>query len=268
MRKIYGGKNWSKLWAKLEQVGNIGIDYCINPILYPKICDQLNKIENASVIDFGAGTNILAMQFLFGYEKSIAALNLCENLDNARENVKVFTGIEQSLSLAKEAIRYHKDMGFSDKIAIQRMLLVNKNKLQFNNQSTDLAISRQFLMHLSVKDLDFHFDEVARILKTDGKYILTILNHDYELKKYRENTGNENLKNGQRYSFVHGKAGENGSFYHYFKTIAQYEKIIQKNFQIVDKQKCVPINNNFIKTHARYYWQNCPMAFVYELRKI
>ncbi len=268
MRKIYGGKNWSKLWAKLEQTGNIGIDYCINPILYPKICDQLNKIENASVIDFGAGTNILAVQFLFGYEKNITALNLCKNLDNARENVKVFTGIEQSLSLVKEAKKYHRDMGFSDKIAIQRMLLVNKNELQFDNKSVDLAISRQFLMHLSIKDLDFHFNEVARILKKDGKYVFTILNPIYELRKYRENKGNKKLENGQRYSFVHGKIGENGSFYHYFKTIEQYEKIFEKNFQIIDKKKCFPINNNFKKTHARYYWQDCPMAFVYELKKI
>ena len=159
-------------------------------------------------------------------------------------------------------------MGFSDKIAIQKMLLVNKNKLQFDNKSIDLAISRQFLMHLSIKDLDFHFDEVARISKKDGKYIFAILNPDYELRKYHENKGNKNLENGQRYSFVHGKIGENGRFYHYFKTIEQYEKIFEKNFQIIDKKKCFPINNNFKKTHTRYYWQDCPMAFVYELRKI
>ena len=267
MRKIYGGKNWSKLWAKLEQSGNVGIDYCINPILYPKICDQLNAIKNAQVVDFGAGTNILAIQFLFGYEKNIPGLQLCKNLENARDNIQIFTGIEQSLSLVREAKKYHRDLGFSDKIDIQKMLLINKNKLPFGNQSVDLAVSRNFLMHLSIKDLSFHFDEVARILKNNGKYVFAILNPDYEFRKYSENNGNINLKNGNRYSFMHGKQGENGKFYHYYKTMEQYDKIIKKNFEIINKEACFPITDEFKKTHKRYYWKNCPMSLIYELKK-
>lgn len=267
MRKTYGGKNWSKLWSKLEQTGNIGIDFCINPILYPKICDHLNAIENAHIVDFGAGTNILAIQFLFGYEENIPALQLCKNLENARENIAVFEGIEQSLSLVKEAKKYHRDMGFSGKIGIQKMLLVNKNKLPFDNRSVDLAVSRNFLMHLSVKDLSFHFDEISRILKNNGNYVFAILNPDYEFKKYFENNGNKKLRNNQRYSFMHGKKGENGNFYHYFKTLEQYEDIFKKNFKIIDKKACFPITDEFKNTHSRYYWKDCPMSFVYELKK-
>ena len=268
MRKIYGGKNWSKLWAKLEQSGNVGIDYCINPILYPKICDQLNIIKNARVVDFGAGTNILAIQFLFGYEENIPGLKLCKNLETARENIEMFTGIEQSLSLVKEAKKYHRDLGFSDKIDIQKMLLINKNKLPSDNQSVDLAVSRNFLMHLTRKDLSFHFEEVTRILKNNGRYIFAILNPDYEFKKYYESSGNKNLKNGQRYSFMHGSRGENGKFYHYYKTLEQYEKIFLKNFKVIDRKICFPITNEFKKSHERYYWKDCPMSFVYELEKL
>lgn len=268
MRKIYGGKNWSKLWAKLEQDGNIGIDYCINPILYPKICDQLNLTNNARIVDFGAGTNILGIQFLFGYDEDIPALKLCTKLEHARENVNKFIGVEQSLNLVNEAKKYHRDLGFSDKIDIEKILLVENNNLPFKNHSIDLAISRNFLMHLSINDLIFHFAEVTRILKNNGRYIIAILNPSYELKKYQENNKNKELINGERYSFSHGLKGENGIFYHHFKTIEQYEEVFRKNFKIIDKKICLPITNEFKNTHKRYYWKDCPMSFVYELVKI
>ncbi|MFA6322971.1 MAG: class I SAM-dependent methyltransferase [Candidatus Buchananbacteria bacterium] len=267
MRKIYGGKNWSKLWSILEQNGNIGIDYCINPILYPQICNQLNKIKDAHVADFGAGTNILAIQFLFGYEENIPALKMCRHLEKARENIIRFTGLEQSLNLVKEAKKYHRDLVFSDKINIRKTLLVEGNGSPFKNQSLDLAVSRNFIMHLSIDDLIFHFDDVARVLKSGGRYIFAVLNPDYELHKYQE-THSKILKNGERYAFMHGNNGENGTFYHHYKTLEQYEKIFNNNFKIVSKKPCLPITNDFKKTHARYYWKNCPMSFVYELQKI
>ena len=267
MKQIYGSRNWSKLWTKLEQSGNIGIDYCINPVLYPKICNQLNTADNAHVVDFGAGTNMLAIQFLFGNEKTVPALQSCQQLDNARKNVRKFTGIEQSPDLVKEAEKYRQELELPDKVEIQKMHLTSENKLPFECSSINLAVSRNFLMHLSIKDLSFHFDEVSHVLKRNGKYIFAILNPDYEQKKHRESNNGCDLKNGQRYSFEHGNNGENGRFYHYYKTADQYETIFNKHFEIVDKKACTPISDEFKSTHERYYWADCPMSYTYELRK-
>lgn len=167
----------------------------------------------------------------------------------------------------REAKKYHRDLAFSGKIDIKHMLLVNGSRSPFKNQSLDLAISRNFIMHLSIKDLIFHFDDVARALKPDGQYIFAVLNPDYELHKYQE-AYNKTLKNGQRYAFMHGNNGEDGTFYHHYKTLEQYERIFSKDFKIVSKRPCLPITNDFKKTHARYYWKSCPMSFVYELQKV
>lgn len=266
-QELYGGKGWAKLWSKLEQQGNVGIDYCINPILYPKICIALNTIENVTMVDFGAGTNILAIQFLFGYRENIPALMKCKNLDKARQNVKEFISFEQSSNLVNEAKKYHRDLGYPNSIDIKKMNLVKGEKLPLSNASVDISISRNFVMHLSPEDLEYHLQETARILNK-GKYILAVLNPEYEQRKYKAlNPGKPNLKDGQRYGFTHGAKGESGVFYHYFKTTQHYEKLFGKHFVIIDKKPCTPIVNEFKNTHERYYWKGCPMAFVYELKK-
>lgn len=263
--KLFGNKNWSSLWKKLEQTGNVGLDYAINPFLYPKLCNYLHKIEGATIVDFGAGTNILSIQFLFGYQENIDALKLCKNLELARENVKKIIGLEQSSDLVGEGKKYLSDLGFPDKVEIKKML-IGENKLPFKDNFFDLAISRNFLMHLSIDELSFHLSEARRILKKDGHYLITILNPEYELKKYKE-VHDSNLNNGQLYSFSHGAKGENGIFYHYFKSVSQYESIFKKDFSIISKTPCVPITSQFKKEYPRYYWKNCPMAFVYDLKK-
>lgn len=265
-KELYGGKDWTKLWSRLEQKGNVGLDYCINPVLYPKLCNKLNTIENATVVDFGAGTNILAIQFLFGYEENIPALMRCRNLEKARQNIKHIIGIEQSPVLVKEARKYHRDLGYPNSIDIKRLNLIKGHKLPFKASQVDVAVSRNFIMHLSVKDLDYHLEEVGRILHKEGSYLITVLNSDYEQQKYNTVTG-KNLNNNQRYEFQHGAVGENGVFYHYFKTKEQYETLFKKHFKIKNITPCIPITDEFKKDYPRYYWKNNPMAFVYELTK-
>ena len=266
IKDLYGGKDWVKLWSKLEQQGNVGLDYCINPVLYPKLCNKLNATENAIVVDFGAGTNIMAIQFLFGYKENIPALLRCKKLDDARQNIKKIIGIEQSPSLVKEAKKYHRDLSYPNSIDINRMNLIKGHKLPLKSKSVDLATSRNFLMHLSVEDLDFHLSEVYRILDTHGSYIFAVLNPDYELQKYNSDTG-KSLRDNQRYKFQHGAVGENGVFYHYYKTKDHYESLFKKNFKITKITPCTPISNEFKKSHPRYYWKKNPMAYVYELTK-
>ena len=190
----------------------------------------------------------------------------CKKLYEARQNVKRIIGIEHSPSLVKEAKKYHRDLGYPNSIDIKRMNLVSGHKLPFKTKSVDLATSRNFLMHLSIKDLDFHLNEVNRILARGGSYILATLNPEYELQKYSDATGKV-LTSNQRYRFQHGATGENGVFYHYYKTRNEYEDLFKKYFKVVNVVSCMPISNQFKKQYARYYWKNKPMAFVYELKK-
>lgn len=263
-KDLYGSRNWTKLWSKLEQQGNVGLDYCINPVLYPKLTNLINRTKDAQIVDFGSGTNIYGIQYLFGYEQNIPALLRCNRLARARQNVKHFTGLEQSSDLVQEAKKYLHDLGYPSSIGIKKMHLVKENKLPFLTSSVDIATSRNFIMHLSDKDLAYHLAEVKRILKRTGTYLFAVLNPEYEFRKYKEAFGEE-LSENERYSFMHGSHGENGIFYHYYKSTNHYEALFKKYFKIKSKSLCVPISNSFKKAYPRYFWKNCPMAFVYEL---
>lgn len=268
MDKLYGGKNWEKFWVDIERSGNIGIDYCINPVLYPIIFKQLNRNKDNLIIDFGAGTNILAFDLLFGNEKTVPALKLCDDIAHARKNIGKIIGLEQSKHLIDESLKYHKNNRSSEKVGIQEASLHSDNPLLLGDNSVDLAISRNFLMHLSIEDLSYHCSEAARVLKDKGRYVFAILNPDYELKKYSEGNGGKVLKNGESYVFANGSGTDEGSFRHYFKTLEQYEKSFENEFRIIDKKRCFPISDAFKDSYSRYYEKECPMALVYELEKL
>ena len=191
----------------------------------------------------------------------------CKNLEKARQNLKHIIGVEQSRALVREAKKYHRDLGYPNSIDIKRLNLIKGHKLPFKTNRVDGAISRNFIMHLSIKDLDYHLMEVNRILRKNSSYFVAVLNPEYEQQKYNSVTG-KILTNNQRYKFQHGAAGENGVFYHYYKTKEQYENLFNKHFKINNIISCIPITDEFKKDYPRYYWKNNPMAFVYELTKL
>lgn len=117
-------------------------------------------------------------------------------------------------------------------------------------------------MHLSLEDTDAHFKYVADILKPNAPYIFSTLNPDYELQK-----GGGSLVNGEKYDFLHGKEGEYGTFYHFYKTSEFYKETMEKYFTVEKQIACVPITDKFKETHARYYNTQIPMAYVFVLRK-
>lgn len=255
----YGKSNWESLWEQLEQTGNVGIDYVINPSLYRNILSFLSKNPKSIVVDFGCGTNLMGIQLLFGYKDSIAALKDNSDVDHARFNTLLYLGIEGSVELVNQANRYLSDIGNPKNIAtVQRH--IGKDFGLFDDQSIDLCVSRNFLMHLSVEDFTAHLEYVSRILKPNSYYIFTTLNPAYELKKF----GRE-MSNGERYEFMHGKEGEYGVFYHYYKTSAFLKENIEKYFNIEKQEACVPLGEKYRETHSRYY-DDEPMAHTYVLR--
>ncbi len=255
----YGKANWEGLWEKLEQAGNVGIDYVINPSLYPHIINFLSANPKSIVVDFGCGTNLMGIQLLFGYRSSIPALKDNSNTDHARFNTLLYIGVEGSQELVKQSNKYLRDIGNPKNIATVQCH-IDKNFKLFDEKSIDLCLSRNFLMHLSAEDFASHIEYVSRILKPNSYYIFTILNPEYELSKAKKS-----LINGERYEFLHGKEGEYGTFYHYFKTPEYIKETIEKYFNIEKIEPCVPVSDKYRETHARYY-ESEPMAHTYILK--
>ena len=85
-------------------------------------------------------------------------------------------------------------------------------------------------MHLPLEDFVAHVEYVAGALKSGGYYIFSTLNPKYELVK-----SGQNLQNGDRYDFKHGKDGEYGTFYHYYKTSEFINETLEKYLSNYDK---------------------------------
>lgn len=257
----YGKVHWDELWEKLEQEGNVGLDYVINPYLYPEVVRVLAQIPKAFVVDFGCGTNLMGIQLLYGYSQSITALKNVDELDRARFNTMLYLGLEGQDELVKRSILYVKDLGDPVNIATMRVHIGTIDDAFFDEKSVDLCVSRNFLMHLSLPDYEKHMSHVFSLLKPGGFYIFATLNPAYEHLK-----AGRTLENGERYDFVHGKSGEYGTFYHFYKTVDAYEASMNR-FVIQKKISCTPISEQFRLTHERYYDPKIPMAFVYVLKK-
>jgi SAM-dependent methyltransferase len=261
MTHEYGKGQWDKLWEKLEQEGNVGLDYVINPYLYPEIVQTLSSTPKAIVVDFGCGTNLMGIQLLYGYADSIVALKQAVQLDHARFNTMLYLGLEGQKELVQRSRSYLKDLGDPTHIATEQAHIGGMSESYFDAGSIDLCVSRNFLMHLSAEEYKKHLEQVRRMLKNGGQYIFATLNPAYELAK-----AGRPLEEGERYDFAHGKSGEYGTFYHFYKTVDQYEAGMD-GFEIEKKIACLPISDQFRSSHERYYNPEAPMAFVYVLKK-
>lgn len=203
----------------------------------------------------------MGIQLLYGYAQSIPALKDSIDLDQARFNVMLYLGLDRQLELVNRSHKYLEDIGNPVNISTIETHIGEETEGIFDIESIDFCFSRQFLMHLSIEDYKKHIEQVYFILKKGGYYVFATLNPKYEILKI-----GRNLKNGERYEFLHGKIGEYGTFYHYYKTAEQYESVLT-NFKIEKKITCTPITDIFRSTHERYYNPEVPIAFVYVLKK-
>lgn len=257
----YGKANWETLWERLEQEGNVGIDHVINPYLYPRLVSFLAARPKAIVADFGCGTNLMGVQLLFGYTPSVPGLKDVTSVDQARFNTLLYVGIEGSQELVDQSNRYFQDIGNPRNIGTVKAHIGAGLEKLFDGHTVDLCTSRNFLMHLSPEDFDAHFSYVANMLKAGGSYIYAALNPVYEIEK-----AGRLLVDGERYDFLHGREGEYGTFYHYYKSQELYDTVMNKYFDIQEQVACVPETDRFKESHARYYNPNLPMAYVYNLK--
>jgi predicted SAM-dependent methyltransferase len=163
----------------------------------------------------------------------------------------------------RQSNKYFEDIGSPKNIATIQSHIGEDLKEFFDENSIDLCLSRNFLMHLSNEDLEAHFAYIRRILKVGGNYIFATLNPDYELLKV-----GESMENGQVYSFAHGKVGEYGTFYHYYRTAEFFDEMLGKYFTQQSMTYCLPITDKYKDTHERYYNKETQMAKVYVLEVI
>lgn len=254
---------WQKGWVELEEKGNVGIEYVINPYLYAEMAHFLASHPDSTVVDVGAGTNILARQFMHSNPESVPALGGIENIDEIRKNVKKIIGLEENVALVERAIERSDDV-----IAAQHFIATQDSALPFEDASVDLVVSRNFLMHLPTPVLAFHLSEVARVLTNGGSYIAAFLNPSFEQQKFLQHHARvEPLKIDEEFEYPHGTTGEYGSFRQFWKDIETYESYFSKNFSIAKTIPCVPITDAYKDEYARYYQPDLPLAFVYVLVK-
>jgi ubiquinone/menaquinone biosynthesis C-methylase UbiE len=90
------------------------------------------------------------------------------------------------------------------------------SRMPLRERVFDVALSCQVLSHLPTSDLRAkHLSELARVLKPDGRLILTAMHYSFRFKR----------------KGIPQEAVENGSFYHRFE-IAELRDLISERFTI------------------------------------
>ena len=261
--------NWQRRWKELEaKQGNIGLDYVINPVLYPGIAALLRTQEQTSIVDFGAGTNALAREVLLADPATVPALNAIADFNALRKRITAVTGLEGDLMLVERGETLMKQDIHHPSIHLQHHVVQEGVFSPFADESVEIVTSRQFFMHLSTPDLIHHLADANRILKPGGSYLCSILNPEYEQRKQRElNPDTSSLIAHEPYVFAHGATGEYGSIPQYWRSLEDYQTLFEQSFDQVMSVACSPITDRFQGSHPRYYQQDCPMAFVFILKK-
>ncbi|MFW9821684.1 MAG: corrinoid protein-associated methyltransferase CpaM [Candidatus Thorarchaeota archaeon] len=121
---------------------------------YPKIKQYIADnylYEGENLLDIGMGTGTLA----------ILAAN--KGLD--------VTGIDYSEKMLNVARRNIKERNLSQQIKIKRMSIINLDK-EFKNKSFDKVTAMLIFSELYEKEQDFTLDQIYRILKDTGEFIL------------------------------------------------------------------------------------------------
>jgi len=243
---------------------NFWIDYVINPILYKKIFENLNHWKK-KIVDFWCGLNTLGMQLLYWIPSQIEWLKNIKDIESLRKNISEFSWFEANENFVEQALKDSKDIE-AEELKIIWKELVKNNKVSKKNESIDICLSRNFIVHLNYEDFDYHLSEAHRILTKWGTYIIATLNPNYEQEKYNKITNNT-LIDWDRYNHYHWNSGELWTRVQYYKTKENLEKYMNKYFKIVSCDSCFPTNDKGKNSHPLYYNNNCPMGVVYILKK-
>lgn len=250
---------WLTSWLEMEHASkNIGIDYVINPTLYPEIIDAVVQTQSPiTLYDFGCGTSSLGVDILIRNPKNVPGLTLrsYKEIQRTREKIDAYRGYEIESTLVNHANERFAHFGIDHMRTTQHHVAQSIAPL---HSAQAVAVSRNLLMHLSGDDLRIHLQHTAQLVGKNGYYIFSVLNPDYEQRKHPSH-----LREEQQYFFEHGSNGELGSFTHYFRSQNRLITYLTLFFHTKKILECRPMNDDFMETHRRYYNPNIPIAFVY-----
>ncbi|MCB9809125.1 hypothetical protein H6776_01875 [Candidatus Nomurabacteria bacterium] len=261
-------RNWVEPWIELDHIGNVGIDYIINPVLYKELLDSFTSSKDPHILyDFGCGTGSLGRDLYIRDPSHVPGLKDLPYQDilKQRSILEKYIGYEEELEFVQSGNQVFKKYFVFPKMKIIRKNLkdtLSHNQINLSKKKKKVCVSRNFLMHINNKQMNQHLNDVSSLLSTSETYIVAFLNPEYEQLKH-----NGTLKENHWYSYQHGTQGEYGAFRQYFRSITTYENLFSKRFSIHKKIPCYPQDTTFKKSHQRYYIPHVPMAYVYILKK-
>ncbi|MCK5128836.1 MAG: methyltransferase domain-containing protein [Clostridiales bacterium] len=200
----------TKIINEWDNVSNQWIDslegnHYRNDILVPETLKMLGEIKDKKVIDIGCGEG--------GYSRLLA------------EKGADVVGVDFSKELINEAIKHNTIH------SIQYYVKDACNLEGIENSTFDSAVSAMCLM--AVEDLESAINEAYRVLKPNGRFVLSILHPCFSYKNYFDEVGyNESLSE---------HLGKPITFWH--KTLSKtINLMIKAGFKL--ELLCEPVLNN------------------------
>lgn len=262
-------------WMRLENNGNFGLSNVVNPRLYPFIIEYvLQSPDEVDLVDFGAGTGRAAQEILYAQPEEnagiLAATRLGLDIQEARRKIRSFRCFEGNARYVKagklNTRALEESRGMPGKIDLQKLDL-SRQAPPIADSSIDLALSRHVLMHLSGHELALHLKEVQRILKNNRHYLATVLNPDYEQKKYEQHfPSNPPLLPEQRYSYPHGNPGAEELLDQVWRPVDYYTKHFETNGFSVESADRLFGDGPVDDRYRRYFSPTTPMGLMFALQ--
>lgn len=258
-------------WVEYEKKGNVGAAIALNPPLFLRMgleipgvmrlwdAENISTREEVTVLDVGAGTGSLGREFLLHTPEESRTIKLYEEfIMPARKRVHQFINLDRESTYLAEGKKMENP---SQSIFIQG----DADNMPLENNSVDIAVSRQALMHLSPLELEQHFNEISRVLRNGCSYIFTVTDPNYEQEKCGQD---KPLEVGQPYKYVHGDTESTHLLDQYYHGLNGYLEAIDKSK--LNFERVIPVTAQFEgyeETHARYYDKSLPMGALFEVRK-
>lgn len=180
--------------------------------------------KKGRILDFGCGNG----RFLDFLEKENSSLE--------------YQGVDSSQGLIEIAQKKHRGKKF--------LVLKENEKLPFEDESFDLIVAVAVFHHLSPKMAEETLQELKRILKKDGKIILTVW-HLWKAKYLWAGLKSFSWqKNFFSAEISFGKKEENNKRWCCFWTLAKLKSVLQKSgFSLLEKGITLSRSNK-----KRNYW--------------
>ncbi len=243
-----------RMLHRQERGTDQALRYVVAPAHYQAIRNVVTQtISKVEMLDIGAGSCSLLQDIIQG--NPLLSPETETNLREIRDHLKQAVCIEKEEELLQAS-----QLKESASIAHILHTCSENESLPMMTQSCDLAVSRNFLMHLSVTELEQHAAEIYRILRPGGHYVFAITNPAYEIKKV-----GRPLAEDEAYLYPCDK-GQYGFAQHY-KSTETIEGILTQHLELKNVTPCMPVSDVLRATHPHYYDPSCPIALIYTYKK-